>query len=223
MLAQTLLVRKDLPFKIHHCVLAATSAFVPFPLIAVSTQSILICSAHKYSKAAHSDLLSAIPSPTAPIKTLQDKINLITPFVYIGFDPAFCSDPKNKPLLDQRVLESVSTRRPSRAMGKQLAVIAGYDVRPELNSVPPSLPVLLIHGTLDRAYPYLVSSLSHHSQMLIMSSHFNCIPPGSVFYSEKKYIERGIPHATTAVLPRDNIGHMWCVVLILASSFAAFD
>lgn len=94
MIAQTLLVRPSLPFKVRHAVLAATSA-----------------------KAAHSDLLSALPNPTAPIKTLQDKIDLITPFVYIGYDPKYCSDPKNKALLDQRVLESVMTRRPQKAMG----------------------------------------------------------------------------------------------------------
>lgn len=70
---------------------------------------------------------------------------------------------------------------PYNSIARQLSVIAGYDARPLLHTIPSTLPVLIIHGTLDR----------------------------SVFYSEKKYIEKGIPHALTALLPRDDIGHMW--------------
>ena len=101
MIAQTLLVSPHLPFAISHCILAATSA-----------------------KAAHSDLLASIPSSATPITTLQQKIDLVRPFVYIGYDPAFVKDPKNKALLDQRVEESVNSRRPSKTMSRQLAVVS---------------------------------------------------------------------------------------------------
>lgn len=149
-------------------------------------------------KAAHSDLLSAIPKPTKAVMTFEEKCELVRPFIYvrppslllsephsfshfqIGYDPSFVQDPKNLPLLNQRVIESVSTRRPARSIGLQLAVIAGYDVRQKLPSVPTCLPVLVIHGKLDR----------------------------SVYFSERKYIEKGIQHATLAILPSDDIGHM---------------
>lgn len=90
MILQELLVKK-LPFKVSHAILAATAA-----------------------KAAHSDLLANMPVATKPIKTLEDKMDLIRDFVYIGYSPAFVADPKNKALLDTRVRESASTRRPAK-------------------------------------------------------------------------------------------------------------
>ncbi|KAL8280764.1 hypothetical protein RQP46_006768 [Phenoliferia psychrophenolica] len=161
MIVQQLLVSPhQLPFKVRHVVLAATSA-----------------------KAAHSDLLSAIPSaaPGGVTLTLEDKIKLVTPFIHIGYDAVFLADPKNKALLDQRVLESVYTRRPGKTIARQVQTIATYDVRKRLQLIPSTLPVLIIHGTKDR----------------------------SVYYSERKYLERGIPHAQIAKLPREEIGHMW--------------
>ena len=46
------------------------------------------------SKAAHSDLLGAIPDGSKPINSLQDKIDLVTPFVHIGYDPSYVADPR---------------------------------------------------------------------------------------------------------------------------------
>jgi hypothetical protein len=132
--------------------------------------------------------------------TFEAKCELVRPFIYvrplsppvplltlpqIGYDPAFIQDPSNLPLLNQRVIESVSTRRPARSIGLQLSVIAGYDVRSRLASIPTSLPVLVIHGKLDK----------------------------SVYFSERKYIEKGIQHATIAILPSDDIGHMYVPLL----------
>lgn len=58
--------------------------------------------------------------------------------------------------------------------------IAGYDVRKELpTAVPASLPVLVIHGDIDR----------------------------SVYYTESKYILKGIKHAQ--LLTFKGIGHAW--------------
>ncbi|BGP06337.1 hypothetical protein JCM10049v2_002158 [Rhodotorula toruloides] len=177
MIAQTVLVTPRLPFKIRHVVLAATSA-----------------------KPAHSDLLQAIPQPPGGELTYEDKVKLVTPFVYVGYDPKFVQDPKNKEILDRRVRESVESRRPARTVQNQVAVvrlprscsdvlcslnnslaaqIAGYDVRKQLSSVPSTLPVLVFHGTLDR----------------------------SVYYTESSYIRKGIPHAQ--FLSLDGVGHMW--------------
>ncbi|GAA5999445.1 alpha/beta fold hydrolase [Rhodotorula paludigena] len=156
MIAQTVLVSPSLPFKICHVVLAATSA-----------------------KPAHSDLLQAIPSPPPGPMSYEQKVELVKPFIYVGYDPAFVQNPQNKQLLDRRIRESVETRRPARTVQHQIGVIAGYDVRKQLPSVPKSLPVLMLHGTLDR----------------------------SVYYSEAKYILRGLPHAQ--LLSFEGIGHMW--------------
>ena len=59
--------------------------------------------------------------------------------------------------------------------------IAGYDVRPKLSQIPSTIPILSIHGTLDR----------------------------SVYFSERKYIVAGLPKMVIAKLPRDDIGHTW--------------
>ncbi|BGP23089.1 hypothetical protein JCM10295v2_001982 [Rhodotorula toruloides] len=156
MIAQTVLVTPRVPFKIRHAVLAATSA-----------------------KPAHSDLLQAIPQPPGGELTYEDKIKLVTPFVYVGYDPNFVQDPVNKEILDRRVRESVESRRPARTVQNQVGVIAGYDVRKQLSSVPSTLPVLVFHGTLDR----------------------------SVYYTESSYIRKGIPHAQ--FLSLDGVGHTW--------------
>lgn len=77
MIAQTLLCTPSLPFRIAHVVLAATSA-----------------------KAAHSDLLSAIPIPgTIEGGGIEGKMKLVKPFVEIGYDPEFVKDPKVCPFL----------------------------------------------------------------------------------------------------------------------------
>ncbi|GAA6034294.1 hypothetical protein JCM8097_003829 [Rhodosporidiobolus ruineniae] len=147
MIVQSLLVDLGpLPFKVRHVVLAATSA-----------------------KPAHSDLLQAIPSPPPGGKelSLEEKKQLVTPFIHVGYDSAFLRNPNNKELLDRRVTESVTTRRPARTVQHQIGVIAGYDVRKKLASIPPTLPVLVFHGSLDR----------------------------SVYPSEAKYILQGIKHA----------------------------
>lgn len=156
MIAQSVLVAPSLPFKIRHLVLAATSA-----------------------KPAHSDLLQAIPQPGPGPLTYEDKVKLVTPFIHVGYDPAFIRDPKNKDILDRRIKESVEAKRPSRTVQNQIGVIAGYDVRKKLPAVPSTLPVLILHGTADR----------------------------SVYYSESKYIQRGLPHAQ--LVSFDGIGHTW--------------
>ncbi|GEM11762.1 alpha/beta hydrolase [Rhodotorula toruloides] len=98
MIAQTVLVTPRVPFKIRHAVLAATSA-----------------------KPAHSDLLQAIPQPPGGELTYEDKIKLVTPFVYVGYDPNFVQDPVNKEILDRRVRESVESRRPARTRTKSVS------------------------------------------------------------------------------------------------------
>lgn len=82
-----------------------------------------------------------------------------------------------------------------------MGTIASYDVRKKLSAIPASLPVLVIHGSKDRA-----SSLS--SSVCVPPQTLTSVATGSVYFSERKYIERGIPHAQIAKLPNEAIGHM---------------
>ncbi|GAA5953844.1 hypothetical protein JCM3765_000667 [Sporobolomyces pararoseus] len=158
MIVQALLVTDRLPFKVEHAILTATSA-----------------------KRAHSDLLKALPQGGAPGKELtrEDKRKLVEPFTYVNYSPDFIQNPKNRKLLDQRIDESIDSRRPARTVQQQVAVIAGYDVRKKLSAIPSTLPVLILHGTLDR----------------------------SVYFTEAKYITQGIKHAKLQTF--EGVGHMW--------------
>ncbi|GAA5941876.1 alpha/beta fold hydrolase [Sporobolomyces koalae] len=160
MIVQQLLTNeKRLPFRIEHVVLTATSA-----------------------KRAHSDLLKAIPQPQDGARegggemTREAKRKLVEPFTNVNYSPDFIKNPKNRPLLDRRIDESIDSRRPARTVQQQ---IAGYDVRKKLGSIPSHVPVLVLHGTLDR----------------------------SVYYTEAKYILEGIRHAK--LLTFEGVGHMW--------------
>ncbi|GAA5846537.1 hypothetical protein JCM3766R1_002523 [Sporobolomyces carnicolor] len=159
MIVSTLLVTERLPFKIEHAILTATSA-----------------------KRAHSDLLKAIPqggSEKGRELTRDEKRKLVEPFTYVNYSPDFVKNPKNRRLLDQRINESIDSKRPARTVQQQVAVIAGYDVRKRLSTIPSTLPVLILHGTLDR----------------------------SVYYTEAKYLTDGIKHAKLQTF--EGVGHMW--------------
>ncbi|KAI5474252.1 hypothetical protein MNV49_003765 [Pseudohyphozyma bogoriensis] len=123
-------------------------------------------------KPAHSDLLQAFPSPeeSARAKTLEEKKKLVTPLIH------------NQDLLNRRITESVSARRPSRVILQQMDAISKYNVRARLPSLHVAkLPVLSIHGKLDR----------------------------SVFYSEFAYIQKALPNIVVAKTPTDQFGHTW--------------
>ncbi|GAA5822255.1 hypothetical protein JCM10212_006128 [Sporobolomyces blumeae] len=158
MIVQTLLVKDRLPFKVEHAILTATSA-----------------------KRAHSDLLQAIPKGGGSGRELtrDEKRKLVEPFNNVNYSPEFFKDPRNRELLDRRINESIDSKRPAKTVQAQVGVIAGYDVRKKLSSIPATLPVLILHGTVDR----------------------------SVYYTEAKYIMAGIKHAK--LLTFEGVGHMW--------------
>jgi len=113
MIAQTVLVSANLPFKIKHAVLVATSAYVQAPLLA----SCALADSRASRKRAHSDLLQAIPQPPAGPLTFEQKCDLSRPFIHvrpsplclveralltqrheqIGYDPAFIQNPRVRP------------------------------------------------------------------------------------------------------------------------------
>ncbi|SCV69497.1 BQ2448_2517 [Microbotryum intermedium] len=159
MIAQAILVEDKIhrSFTIRHALLFATSA-----------------------KAAHSDLLAAMPKPTEKKLTLEEKKEMIRPFIIkVNYDPKFVANPRNHELLERRTLESVMTRRPAGTIAHQMQAIAEYDVRKQLPSIPTSIPVLIVHGREDR----------------------------SVYFTELDYIVRGIKHAQIARF--GGMGHSW--------------
>lgn len=99
------------------------------------------------------------------------------------FDVEWLKVPANKEIFDRRVRESLTTRRPQSIIASQGAAIAQRDTRSELGSIPASLPVLVIHGRLDRM----------------------------VAYSESDYLVKGIKSAKRIDMsPHDEqYGHFW--------------
>ncbi|KAK4053194.1 hypothetical protein OIV83_001929 [Microbotryomycetes sp. JL201] len=129
------------------------------------------------AKPAHSDLLQAIPQPAQGQMTLEQKMALVRPFIEVGYDPEFVKT--HEDVIKRRVLESVHTRRPAKTVSHQVGAIAGYDIRKQMSTIPSTMPVLVLHGDKDR----------------------------SVYYSESKYILKGLPHAKLITFP--GMGHMW--------------
>jgi pimeloyl-ACP methyl ester carboxylesterase len=84
--------------------------------------------------------------------------------------------------------------------------IAGYDVRKRLSSVPSTIPVLVLHGTLDRRFLSLLPRPPLTLQYV-----------GSVYFTESKYILAGIKHAQ--LLKFEGMGHMF--VRLVAPHLAA--
>lgn len=164
MIVQTLLCIPDLPFKIKHAVLAATSI-----------------------KAAHSDLLDALPNPgdrKVSEMTREEQKELITPLWKKMYDEKWLSDSSNDQLFAYRLEMGIEGKRPAKTVMKQVNAIAGYDVRKTLPAaLSPDTKILIIHGTRDV----------------------------SVYFSERKYLEKLLPKNQLSILstPDENFGHQW--------------
>jgi pimeloyl-ACP methyl ester carboxylesterase len=112
------------------------------------------------------------------------KRNMVKVMMEYQYDPKWISaSPTNKKLFDSRVENSLNSRRPQKIITLQGASIAQVDTRPDLPNVPASLPVLIIHGRLDRM----------------------------VAYSESEHIVKNIKHAQRFDPGRngDQYGHFW--------------
>lgn len=82
-----------------------------------------------------------------------------------------------------------------------LPQIAGYDVRKRLSTIPSTLPVLILHGTLDRDYFLFQGSFAR--VVFTLTYRFQT---GSVYYTEAKYLTDGIKHAKLQTF--EGVGHM---------------
>lgn len=79
----------------------------------------------------------------------------LTEFLYsYQYDEGWLSQKENKSTFEERVKVSLSTRRPQSIIGSQMLAIQGRDTREELHKIPESIPVLIIHGKLDRMVKY---------------------------------------------------------------------
>lgn len=70
------------------------------------------------------------------------------------YDENWMKEKGNKPTFEERVKVSLTTRRPQSIIGSQMLAIQGRDTREELHKISESLPVLIIHGKLDRMVKY---------------------------------------------------------------------
>ncbi|GAA93440.1 uncharacterized protein L969DRAFT_581954 [Mixia osmundae IAM 14324] len=159
MIAQTVVCMPNLPFEIKHLILCATS-----------------------SKNPKSRLISAGgPPPSKPKSEMSqaEQIAQVEPFVRACYDPVWLDDADNAEMLRRRVLDAAAIRRPAAVIMTQAAAIASWDIREAIRHIPPSLPVLVIHGEADIA----------------------------VFYSERKDVLAGIAHAESFKTPSTRYGH----------------
>lgn len=99
------------------------------------------------------------------------------------YDQDWLAQAANKDKFAQRIKVALSTRRPQGIIASQGAAIAQRDTRAELGRIPSSLPVLIIHGHLDRM----------------------------VAYSESEHLIKGIKHARRIDMKPhgDRYGHFW--------------
>jgi fermentation-respiration switch protein FrsA (DUF1100 family) len=71
------------------------------------------------------------------------------------YDPKWlAANEDHKKLFEYRVDRSTNSRRPQKMIALQAASIAQVDTRSRLQNIPASLPILVIHGKLDRMVSY---------------------------------------------------------------------
>lgn len=182
MIVQTLLVMPKCPIKVRHAILGATCAKAPRSDLGLAVATEM----KKQAQAGDSDMRTPA----------QRKRQLTEVFMKVGclsWDSVvsshiilqYCYDPdwidRNPELYEKRVQESIGTRRPAKTVALQQRAIGKYDVRQKLQTIPSSLPVLVIHGDRDVA----------------------------VYPAEKNDILAGIKHAKMAKCPREDFGHNW--------------
>lgn len=109
----------------------------------------------------------------------EGKRIITTTMMEYQYDPKFLSS--NDALFQSRIQTALDSRRPQSIILLQSGAIAPVNVGGVLERVPASLPVLIIHGKLDRM----------------------------VAVSESDLIQKGIKHAKRIPTPSDQYGHFW--------------
>jgi alpha-beta hydrolase superfamily lysophospholipase len=95
------------------------------------------------------------------------KTKITTLMMEYQYDPKWLTaSEENKRLFEKRVDRAVNSRRPQKIIALQAASIAQVDTRSSLPQIPSSLPVLVIHGKLDRMVSYqeseaIVKNIKH--------------------------------------------------------------
>jgi pimeloyl-ACP methyl ester carboxylesterase len=103
------------------------------------------------------------------------KNKITTTLMEYQYDPTWlAASTKNKKLFQDRIQQSANSRRPNKMIALQSAAIAQMDTRPRLPSIPSSLPVLIIHGKLDRMVAY-----SESDYLVKLIKHATRFDPGS--------------------------------------------
>lgn len=103
------------------------------------------------------------------------KKKIVAVMMEYQYDPKWLvASADNKNLFNARVEKSANSRRPQKVIAMQGASIAQVDTRPNLPKIPASLPVLVIHGKLDRMVAY-----SESEHIIKNIKHAKRFDPGS--------------------------------------------
>lgn len=89
------------------------------------------------------------------------------------------ASPSNTKIRNDRIALSLAAKPPQTTVMAQMQAISATDVRPSLNRIQPSLPILVLHGKRDRM----------------------------VAFAETEHTLKGIGHADTLI--RDEVAHFW--------------
>lgn len=116
---------------------------------------------------AYVQLIESIDSMADVANDPNWKTKITNIMMEYQYDPKWlAANQENKNLFEKRVKEAVNSRRPQKMIALQGAAIAQVDTRKDLSNIPASLPVLVIHGKLDRMVAYresdeIVKNIKH--------------------------------------------------------------
>lgn len=183
MIAQTLMTTKGLPFQIKHAVLGATCAKNPKSDLGKAMAAYLgkvSAAGKKPDPREMSEVMTKVRSDVFPDNTVLPNSSNV--FWQNCYDEKWIQE--HPQLYERRIQQAISTRRPGTTVALQQRAIGKYDVREKLRSVPSTLKVLVIHGSLDVA----------------------------VYPEEVQYITEAMPHAKVLKDTPAEFAHNWCVV-----------
>ncbi|ORY29762.1 Alpha/Beta hydrolase protein [Naematelia encephala] len=155
-LAEGLLGSMDLSFKVRRVILASTAA---------RFSSELGLDSHPEWDA----LFKPSPDP-------EERVAVAKQLIQEDYDPAFCEDSANQPLLGKRAVEYGYVSRPGGVVREQLRMAHGSSFLDMLPKIPESIGVLSLHGSLDQTVSQehqlrIISSIKHAQSLTFPCGH----------------------------------------------------
>ncbi|KAG0141626.1 hypothetical protein CROQUDRAFT_663587 [Cronartium quercuum f. sp. fusiforme G11] len=149
---QLILLRaSELPFKIHHAILASTFAVTPTGTNLV--ELFLPSSDEKSDETAE-----------------QRKYRTTKKLLEAQYDAAWLANPKNFEKLEQRVEQTHIAKRPVPVILRQALACQDIDLRASLSNISKAIRLLSIHGTTDEVVGFaeqaIILSFIRHAQVV---------------------------------------------------------